>query len=81
MIRFRKNDIVDFLLKQGLFDLIQISQMNFSQEDYTQLMQLIGYSVNGYGTLNTSPSDLIEEVDCISENLYNKMEGKLKNAL
>lgn len=63
VIRFRQNAIVNFLLEAGPFDLNQISMMGFSRADYTQLMQLIGYSVSGYGELSTSPSKLVRRAD------------------
>jgi len=50
--RFNKNPIVRFLLDNGPFDLATISDMPFSQEDEEQFLQLIGYSVDGYGELS-----------------------------
>ena len=67
VVRFKENKIVRFLLNEGPFDLNQISSMMakdmFSEEDYTHLMQLIGYSISGYGELPTSPEDLVNEAD------------------
>jgi hypothetical protein len=67
--RFKANKIVKFLLEAGPFDLNQISAMPFENEDYTHLMQLIGYSVDGYGELSTSPRDLVERAYGYAEEL------------
>ena len=56
VIRFKENKLVSFLLDTSKFDLNEIIRMKFSDEDYTQLMQLIGYSVCGFCDLN-SPSE------------------------
>ncbi len=49
IIRFKENAIVTFLAKDRLNEL---SQMNFSQEDWEQLAQLIGYSLSGFSELS-----------------------------
>jgi len=68
------------LLDAGPFDLNKISNMNargiFNDDDYTQLMQLIGYSISGYGELSTSPEDIVEKADAIASKL---VEEKKKN--
>ncbi len=71
VIRFRQNKIVDFLLEAGPFDLNQICRMNYSREDYAQLMQLIGYSVSGYGGLSTALQ--VREADRLAEELSEKL--------
>lgn len=48
-IRFKKNSIVDFLSKNRLNEL---SEMDFPQEDWEQLAQLIGYSLTGFSELS-----------------------------
>ena len=70
VVRFKENKIVNFLLKAGPFDLNQISCMEFSQEDYTQLMQLIGYSTCGYGDLSTSPRRLVRRADAKGDKIW-----------
>ena len=78
IIRFKENKIVSFLLDSGTFDLNQIRRMLaegvFTNEDYTHLMQLIGYSVSGYGELNTSPTDLVTQADEIANELYESIK-------
>lgn len=77
--RFKKNQIVDMLLKASQFDMsLKTSQIDlnniatrvqlgeFPQEDYDQLMQLIGYSVSGAGFLN---KETLDEADRQAEML------------
>lgn len=70
VIRFKENKIVRMLLNAGPFDLNTLSGMNaqgmFDEGDYTQLMQLIGYSVSGYGELSTSPERIVRKADRIA---------------
>ena len=65
--RFKKNAIVRFLLDAGPFDLNQLAAMPFSAEDHTQLAQLIGYSVGGFGELSYVPDDIINLCDNFAE--------------
>ena len=46
--RFRRNEIVLWLLDAGPFDMNTIALMPFNQEDRVQFAQLIGYSVDGF---------------------------------
>jgi hypothetical protein len=48
-LRFKRNAIVDHLAEGKLNDL---ACMDFPQEDWEQLAQLIGYSLDGFGTLS-----------------------------
>ena len=72
IVRFKENKIVRFLLDAGPFDLNQISCMEFNREDYTQLMQLIGYSTSGYGELSTSPKKMVRKADAKAAKLWTK---------
>jgi len=74
--RFRENKIVRFLLDAGPFDLNQISMMPWDPGDYTQLMQLIGYSVDGYGELSTSPLERVARADAIATELREASKDK-----
>lgn len=74
VIRFKQNKIVQLLLDTNVkFNLNDIALMNergmFGEGDYTQLMQLIGYSVSGFGDLPTSSREVIEEADKIAAEL------------
>jgi len=71
-VKFKQNAIVRFLLDAGPFDLNQISMMPFPNEDYTHLMQLIGYTTSGYGELGSSPKELVRKADKIADDIYDK---------
>lgn len=52
--RFKENAIVRWLLEAGPFDMNILAVTPFSDEDRRQFAQLIGYSVDGYGSLSYS---------------------------
>lgn len=62
--RFRPNRIVQFIQKVGGCDLNRLSTLVqngvFLGEDYAQLMQLMGYSVEGFGELSTTPLSMYD---------------------
>jgi hypothetical protein len=51
-LRFKENRIVTFLLENGWYDMNSLAKEDFSQEDREQFAQLIGYSLDGFGTLS-----------------------------
>jgi len=55
VVRFKKNQIIcdmqELCAKHGL-DLNDIACREYSKDDRSQLMQLIGYSVSAYGGLS-----------------------------
>lgn len=58
--RFKANKIVEYLLEVGQkygAGLNELAGMPFSQEDRTQLAQLIGYSLSGYSELSYVSDD------------------------
>lgn len=77
VIRFKRNAIVDYLLEECLMlggtDLnqihIDVQTGRFSVEDQIQLMQLIGYSVSGFGDLSYAPADMVEMADNEAEKI------------
>lgn len=76
-VRFRANPIVRHLLEVGPLDLNEIVRMRSSGafgehgvEAYDQLMQLIGYSVSGYGDLSTSPPETVEAADELAAQVW-----------
>lgn len=79
VIRFKENKIVKLLLDTGKLDLNDISLMDlngmFGEDDYTQLMQLIGYSVSGYGDLDSSPEDIVVKADEMAEMMSKRRNG------
>ncbi|AIR90505.1 SIMPL domain-containing protein [Pseudomonas cremoricolorata] len=66
VIRFKANQIVSDMLevcrKHGL-DLNEIAARDYEKDDRSQLMQLIGYSVSGYGNLECSRAKHVMRAD------------------
>lgn len=56
-LRFKGNAIVNTLLDTGKLDMNDIAGMPFSKEDRVQFAQLIGYSLCGFGELQSYVSD------------------------
>ena len=63
ILRFKRNEIVRFLLDGGPFDMNQIALMPFSNEDREQFSQLIGYSLCGFCELSYVNEESKEECD------------------
>jgi hypothetical protein len=60
--RSKKNAIVAFLLDAGPFDLDQLAQMPFTQEDREQFAQLIGYSLGGLEELSYMSDETLARI-------------------
>jgi len=73
VMRFKQNSIVRMLLdSHPSQDLRSIKVFgNFPPEDCKQLMQLIGYSVSGYGDLDIAPDEEIEQLDELTAKMLN----------
>lgn len=65
--RFKRNAIVEHLLKNGGIDLNAIARMDFDQRDREQFAQLIGYSVSGFGDLSYARPDIVAAADRMVE--------------
>jgi hypothetical protein len=70
--RFRENEIVSYLIRNsnlGLNELVILHhQRPFHVKDWEQLLQLIGYSVSGYGDYlqnDLVTQDSVDEADAI----------------
>jgi hypothetical protein len=74
VVRFKQNAIVRFLVDNYPPTLNAIRAMPFPREDYVQLMQLIGYSVSGFGDLSTSPKKMVAEADRLAAALLKKQK-------
>lgn len=61
--RFRRNEIVIYLLDCGPFDMNHLAIRGFSREDYEQFAQLIGYSVSGFSDLSYVSDETLELAD------------------
>ena len=66
----------------GLFDLHEMSDLPLRepgfderQGEYVQLMQLLGYSVSGYGDLDFVPREEVDRADAEAGKLAEKLGG------
>lgn len=69
VIRFKKNAIVEFLLREGGFDMNSLGSMGFSKADQEQFAQLIGYSVSGFGELSYCSKAAVRAADAVADSL------------
>ncbi len=68
--RFKSNGIVRFLLDAGPFDLNKLTmKQEFTDEDWEQFAQLIGYSVGGFNELSYVSDAACEEANAIAKKL------------
>lgn len=58
--RFVPNKLVRYLLDHGGIDMNKLAMQDFPPDDRQQFAQLIGYSVEGYGTLSYADDDVYE---------------------
>ncbi len=70
--RFHRNEIVRFLLEAGPYDLTKLGLMPFNNEDRVQLVQLIGYSVNGFSELDYVPDEAKNAAEEMAAKALNK---------
>ena len=77
-IRFKQNQIVSDMLelcqKNGL-DLNEIAMRDYDKDDRSQLMQLIGYSVSGYGSLSCARAKHLMRADEKAEALIGEVKS------
>lgn len=69
VIRFVHNQIVQFLLDEGPFDMNHLAVQKFSEEDRVQFAQLVGYSVSGFGGLDYVSRKALRKADRRAEKL------------
>lgn len=77
VLRFKKNAIVDHMLnvcqKHGC-SLNDLACMEFSNDDRSQLAQLIGYSLSGYGELGYVGNDAY----CVAEKMAKENKSEVE---
>lgn len=71
-IRFKRNNIIDYLFNSGKLNLNEIATMDFPREDHIQIAQLLGYSVSGFGDLSYVPRKMVAECDAIADGMSRK---------
>lgn len=72
VIRFKKNEIVRYLLDRGFVTMNDLAILPFSKEDREQFAQLIGYSVSGISDLSYVSEELVTNADVEAERLFGK---------
>lgn len=72
IVRFQGNQIVRHLLHASNLNLCDMETMGFSQADWEQLMQLLGFSVSGFGDLNCASAETIAAADGAAEKLTSR---------
>lgn len=79
-VRFKENKIVRFLLDTNSVGLDKIYSKvcagEFDKNDYQQLMQLIGYSVSGYGKLSCVHPSTAGRFDQLAERFRENTHAK-----
>ncbi|MNQ60672.1 hypothetical protein D3C85_749590 [compost metagenome] len=72
VVRFKRNQIIcdmqELCARSGL-DLNEIAIRDYSKDDRSQLMQLIGYSVSGYGNLSCARAKHVMRADQKADGL------------
>lgn len=63
VLRFKSNAIVKALLDTGKLTMNDLAVLNFTDEDREQFAQLIGYSVDGFGSLSYVSGPTWKEVE------------------
>jgi hypothetical protein len=67
VLRFKSNTIVAYLLDNGGIDMNALARLEFSDEDWEQFAQLIGYSLSGFGELSYVSSDTYDAAAHMAE--------------
>jgi hypothetical protein len=72
VIRFKRNEIVEWLWQTGHIDMNAITRMDFPAADKRQLAQLLGYSLYGYGDLRYVQPEDFEAALAASDMVYDE---------
>ena len=81
-LRFKPNRIVLRLLDEGPYDLNDIARWRakglVGRDDEVQFAQLIGYSLDGFGTLSYVDDEIYSAVQLMQEEGVGESEARLK---
>lgn len=86
VLRFKKNQIVEYLFRHGGIDMEELNNLHFTREDKQQFVQLLGDSVDGFLELSHVDNDIRTRIDLVLDDstdneAYIKMlEQKLNKA-
>ena len=81
ILRFKKNEIVCFLLDNGPFDLNDLARRDFNSNDREQFAQLIGYSSSGFCSLSYVSDETVDQVEEMEEECRRIEEQNHKDKL
>lgn len=78
VLRFKKNKIVDHLLRVSGMDLNSLALVDpkFSEEDWEQFAQLIGYSLSGFSDLSYVKKETVDRAELQAFWLTSKLSEK-----
>lgn len=76
VVRFKQNNIVEYLLDHGGIDLNQIATLDFNREDREQFAQLIGYSWSGASNLSYMSDEVLEAADAMRKSGKSEAEAR-----
>lgn len=83
-VRFKMNRIVRYLKDHGGIDLDMLARIahreEFSEDDYTQFMQLIGYSVSGFCDMDVS-EDMKDQAWDLAQTIINPPDDNPLNGV
>jgi len=75
--RFVPNKIVQALLDTSTLDLNQLAMMDFTDEERIQFAQLIGYSVDGFGSLSYVSDEAYESVVLMGDTDFDENDARI----
>lgn len=75
LLRFKRNRIVEHLLRVSPDDMNKLACMDFTAEDWTQFRQLIGYSHSG---IPNCPEEVWQAALLMHENGMGEAEARAK---
>lgn len=76
--RFKQNAIVRFLVdwaRDRGMSLNELAVMGFSDADFEQLAQLIGYSVSGFGELSYVSAEAVARADALANAILKEKKS------
>jgi hypothetical protein len=66
--RFVENRIVTALLDSSSLDLNDLARMDFTNQERTQLLQLIGYSISGISCMDCVDNETFDAIEAIERD-------------
>lgn len=77
--RFVENKIITMLV--DAYNLNKIAAMDFDNDDYDQLLQLMGYSTSGVPYRDQDKYDITDDDQASPETVFEEKYKELKNSL